>query len=78
MPRNLNRRVEALAPVLDPRLRARLQEILDISLSDDLLAWQLTSDGIWEKVPAVKGISAHRVLQERALARANAEAEPHA
>ena len=41
MPRNLDRRVEALAPVIDPRLRERLDEILAIELSDTELAWQL-------------------------------------
>jgi polyphosphate kinase len=78
MPRNLDRRVEALVPVLDPALRSRLQEIVDINLSDDVLAWQLGPDGVWEKVPASRGFGAHDVLQERALARANGEANPHA
>ena len=43
MPRNLDRRVEALAPVIDPRLRARLDEILDVNLADDMLAWELAT-----------------------------------
>ena len=41
MPRNLDRRVEALVPVDDPELQARLQEILDVNLADDVLAWKL-------------------------------------
>jgi len=37
MPRNLDRRVEAVVPVADPRLRDRLQEVLDLNLADDTL-----------------------------------------
>ena len=51
MPRNLDRRVEALVPVEDPRLRARLDEILTVDLADDLLAWELDSEGGWRRVP---------------------------
>ena len=43
MPRNLDRRIEALAPVSPPDLQQRLQEILDVNLSDDTLAWCLGS-----------------------------------
>jgi polyphosphate kinase len=71
MPRNLDRRVEATVEVKDPELRGRLQQILDISLSDDVLAWTMGPDGTYTKVPTVQGIDAHEVLQELALARAN-------
>jgi polyphosphate kinase len=47
MPRNLDRRVEAVAPVDDPDLQARLQEILDVNLSADCRAWRLSADGNW-------------------------------
>lgn len=43
-PRNLRRRVEVLAPVHDPVLRQRLDEVLDVELSDPA-AWDLTPDG---------------------------------
>jgi polyphosphate kinase len=69
MPRNLDHRVEALAPVTDPRLKARLEEILAINLADDVLAWELNGDGTWSKLAALEGISAHRRLQEAAVAR---------
>ena len=72
MPRNLDRRVEALAPVTDPRLRARLDEILDINLADDTLAWELAADGSWHRVPTVHGNNTHRQLQELAVQRAQA------
>ena len=72
MQRNLDRRVEAVIPVSDPALTARLQEILDVNLADDDLAWTPDSDGVWHKVPTVHGINTHRRLQELALARLQA------
>ncbi len=41
MPRNLDGRVECVAPVTDPALTRRLQEILLVNLADDVLAWEL-------------------------------------
>jgi polyphosphate kinase len=72
MERNLDRRVEALAPVEAPALQARLQEVLDVSLTDDVLAWQLDGDGRWERVQSIHHLDAHRRLQALALARARA------
>jgi polyphosphate kinase len=69
MPRNLDRRVEALAPVTDEVLIDRLQGILDINREDDTLAWELRPDGVWTKVPTVEGVNTHRRLQELALER---------
>ncbi len=71
MPRNLDHRVEALTPVTDPRLRARLAEMLELDLTDDVLAWDLAADGSWHKIPTVRGVSTHRALQELAVARAH-------
>lgn len=45
MPRNLDRRVEAITPVEDRKLVAKLKEILTISLSDNRHAWELQADG---------------------------------
>jgi polyphosphate kinase len=50
MPRNLDRRVEVLVPVLDEGLRARLREIVDIELADTVLAWELSRKGQWRRV----------------------------
>ena len=63
--------MEAVAPVADPELRARLDEMLNLTLSDDVLAWELGPDGCWNKVPTVKGIDSQVALQELALERAN-------
>ena len=70
MPRNLDRRVEAVTPVIAAALRPRLDEILEIELADDELAWHLRADGGWERVPTTAGIDTHRRLAELAQARA--------
>ena len=67
MPRNLDRRVEAVVPVSDSRLRHRLQQILDISLADDVLSWELGPDGSWRKVPTVLGLNSHNRFKELAI-----------
>ena len=70
MPRNLDRRVEAMVPVLDPVLQARLAQILDVELRDDVLAWSLQADGSWSKVPTIEGVDAQRAFEQLAEARA--------
>jgi polyphosphate kinase len=70
MPRNLDRRVEAMVPVDDKALQARLSQILDVELQDDVLAWQLHADGSWSRVPTRVGVDAQRAFQDMALARA--------
>jgi polyphosphate kinase len=67
MPRNLDRRVEAVVPVSDPKLRQRLSHILEIVLADDVLAWELCPDGAWQRVPTVRGLNSHKRFQELAL-----------
>jgi polyphosphate kinase len=70
MPRNLDHRVECLVEVTDPGLRARLDEIIDVNLADDVLAWDLRPEG-WERVAQHKGLESHtefrRLAEERAL-----------
>jgi polyphosphate kinase len=70
MVRNLDERVEALVPVSEPSLTARLDEILSVNLADDVLAWELQPDGSWTKVPTRVGVNTHKRLQELAVARA--------
>jgi polyphosphate kinase len=45
MPRNLDRRVEAIAPVEDHRLQRRLRSLLAVCLNDNRQAWDLMPDG---------------------------------
>ena len=73
MPRNLDGRVEALAPVEAPSLKERLAEILRVGMDDDELAWELDPEGRWHKVPPTHGIDGHRTLQRLAVERASGE-----
>ncbi len=72
MPRNLDRRVEVLVPVEDPDLQFRIDEMIDVLLADDTLAWELGADGRWTKVPTELGIETHLTLRGLAEARAKA------
>ncbi len=70
MTRNIDRRVEAIVPIEDAPLRARLDEIIDISLADDQLAWELDGDGRWTRASGRAGVDSHLALQAAALGRA--------
>jgi polyphosphate kinase len=70
MPRNLDRRIEALVPVADPVLLRRITEILEVNLADDTLAWTLEPDGRWTHVDGGRTVDAHLRFQELAAARA--------
>jgi polyphosphate kinase len=59
--------VEVVVPVTDALLRARLQDILDTCLADDVLAWELQPDGGWHRVPTTVGLNSHKRFQEQAL-----------
>jgi polyphosphate kinase len=54
MPRNLDRRVEVLAPVDGARARAEVNAILDSAFADTSNAWELDGDGIWTRVSGGK------------------------
>ncbi|AFY35004.1 polyphosphate kinase 1 [Calothrix sp. PCC 7507] len=45
MPRNLDRRVEAVIPVEDAEILQNLHNILEIMLADNRQAWEMQSDG---------------------------------
>jgi len=45
MPRNLDRRVEALTPIEDPALRATLEELFQLYVDDNASASDMQSDG---------------------------------
>lgn len=47
MSRNLDRRVEALVPVIDEAARGELDQIMEANLADDRRAWTLQADGSW-------------------------------
>ncbi len=76
MPRNLDRRVEAMVPVDDPDLQGRLQDILDVNLADDTLSWTLDGEGAWTKVDTKADVNTHARLQELAFERARRRRPP--
>lgn len=47
MPRNLDRRVEVVTPIMNPLFQKRLQSVLEVCLSDNRQAWDLHSDGTY-------------------------------
>jgi polyphosphate kinase len=69
MPRNLDTRVELLTPIVDPDLRAELDDTLERCLADDTNAWTLDADGSWTRREGATR-SVHRELMERTLAQA--------
>lgn len=73
MTRNLDARVEAIAPVEDPRLQEELQAILDLQLADNVKAWDMQADGSYVQrtpAPGEEPRSSQDLLMQRALERA--------
>jgi polyphosphate kinase len=63
--RNLRRRVEVVTPVLDPAIQTRLDEILEIEVTDPK-GWEMQHDGTYvQRTPGPEALSA----QEEFLAR---------
>jgi polyphosphate kinase len=76
MTRNLDRRVEAVAPVEDPSLRERLDEILSTMLDDDRRRWEMRPDGSYVQTRPGESEGSpdtHERLMERASERAPEE-----
>jgi polyphosphate kinase len=55
MPRNLDHRVEAVVPVEDQRAREELKRSFDTMVTSNIHAWELKSDGNWQRLRAKKG-----------------------
>ena len=66
MERNLNRRIEAAAPIADPAHRATVRDLLELMWRDNRQAWELASDGTWtQRTPTEPEIATHRGLIEK-------------
>ncbi len=67
MHRNLDRRVEVMAEVKDPRLKAQLDEVFDSTMNPATRCWELGADGSWTASPQEgKTVRDHQVwLMER-------------
>ena len=71
MPRNLDRRVEALVTVNDPDGQERLREILSLGFKANTHAWELDPTGNWIAVEWGEG--ARLDLQEELMTRATSD-----
>ena len=64
MPRNFDRRVEAVAPIDDVNLHPRLHSLLSVCLADNRQAWDLAPDGTYsQRAPGGEAVRAtHQLL----------------
>lgn len=63
MPRNLDRRVETLVPILHPKHQAWLEQVIKFYLADDVVAFELQPDNTWLRVGSPDAFEPHS--QER-------------
>jgi polyphosphate kinase len=73
MPRNLDTRVELLAPVEREDLRGELEDTLERCFADNSGAWELSVDGTWHRRDG-RTRSVHRELMERTAAQSASSA----
>jgi polyphosphate kinase len=77
MPRNLDHRIELVAPIEDSRAQQDLARGFEILLADNATAWELSAEGRWMKLRPRKGERARptqTVLMRSARARARRRA----
>jgi polyphosphate kinase len=74
MPRNLDSRVELVAPVEDAALKAELMDVLERCFADNANTWELDGDGDWTRRRPDGEI---RSVQEELMARHSARAAEH-
>ena len=77
MPRNLDHRIELVAPVEDARAQHDMVRAFDVLLADNASAWELSPDGRWMKLRPKKGDrgrAAQLVFMRSARARARRRA----
>ncbi|MGN6255682.1 MAG: polyphosphate kinase 1 [Solirubrobacterales bacterium] len=74
MPRNLDSRVELVAPVEDAAVKAELLDVLERCFADNANTWELGSDGDWTRRRPDGEL---RSAQEELMARHSARAAEH-
>jgi polyphosphate kinase len=64
MPRNLERRLELMTPIMEKPLQEKLLEILQLQLNDNNLAWELQNDESYKRVEVTgqKVINSQKIL----------------
>jgi len=80
MPRNLDSRVELVAPVEDADLREELLDVMERCFADDANAWELDGEGVWSRREpgAVEQRSVQEELRRHHAARAAEQLAPTA
>jgi polyphosphate kinase len=79
MTRNLDHRVEVVAPVEDVTAQGEIAAALDVLFTDTASSWELANDGSWHRVKAKKegkprsaqGVLMHRARRRFSLARSH-------
>jgi polyphosphate kinase len=77
LPRNLDHRIEVVAPIESRPVQADLEAAFDALLADNAQAWELQPDGSWVRRRPAKGErrrTAHGTLTARARTRARRQA----
>jgi polyphosphate kinase len=74
MPRNLDSRVELVAPVEDAAIKAEMLDVLERCLADNASTWELGQDGTWTRRSPDGEL---RSAQEELMARHSARAAEH-
>ncbi len=65
MPRNLIRRVELMTPILEETLSDKIEHILKLQLTDNVLRWELQESGEYIKILTQdKSINNHEILED--------------
>jgi polyphosphate kinase len=65
MGRNLDRRVEAVVPIEDAALQARLLRLIDTYLNDNCTAWEMHCDGSFQRrIPEEESLAVQATLIE--------------
>ncbi|MEO1035364.1 MAG: polyphosphate kinase 1 [Pseudomonadota bacterium] len=68
MTRNLEYRVETLAPITEPSLQSELRELIDLQLCDRRGAWELDKDGLYHRrTPDEDSVHSQTAMVERAI-----------
>jgi polyphosphate kinase len=73
LPRNLDHRIEVVAPIEARPLQTELDAVFDALLADNAQAWELRSDGSWLRLQPAKG-ERRRTAQGQLTSRARSRA----
>ncbi|XZE54786.1 polyphosphate kinase 1 [Planctomycetaceae bacterium SH139] len=64
MPRNLDRRVELMVPILDPGCKKKLWQVLDTYFHDNSYSWTMQADGSYRRLQPKAGQEEFRAQQK--------------